>query len=1053
MRTKVKNIYLIASLITVVFFCILACDNGSAPESASSKTSGLVKVCLNINDESNGLFQKSITVDGGEWANLSYKYKAKPQWNSPNIQGAVDWTDLDYFEGMSLGFFSPGQWVFSVQVFNGNKLVYEGNSEVVTIVSSEVEVTVPVFKLSGTGILDIAITAPSIAANDVLTVSWGDGLGETTTADKSVNGGITTFTLNRSFSVGSYTFTLTHSNVERGTSITIELHQNELVRIQGQLENGKWQISSVTMPVRNITVERYNWNDIQHPWDAAPSPKYCGTVDIDIDSAVEGDMVSFSANPATGSSVHSASAWIGNEEISLNHKINNHLYSFIMPDGDVTIRVQFDEVEPVEVDTMLFKAFVQALYVENNGYVQFFGKASGSPGTGVRTITLGDVQLWYDSSAHKICWYSYADVVKLSAGSLIDLFKDCVTYKSINMDGIITTAITNMSGMFQGCTNLISLDLGSFDASSATDISYMFQGCSILPSITLNSFTTNTDNNAEVNMAGLFKDCSQLTTIKDSNNNLATLGFNTSRATSLAGLFQGCSSLAILNLGSLDARKATDISNMFNGCTSLGTLSVTAFRTNTTNDVNMAGVFKDCSQLIAIKNNNNLLYDLGFNTSKATSLASLFQGCSKLGKLNLGSLDASNATDLSNMFQGCTNLATLSVTAFRTNTSNDVNMAGLFKGCSKLTTIKDNNNDLATLGFNTSKATSLASLFQGCSKLAILNLGSLDASNATDLSNMFQGCTKLATLDFTTFITNTTVNAKVNMAGLFWGCENLYNNNGTLTLTNAFNTSEVTNMSHMFCGCYKLKTIDFGQNFNTSNVENMAYMFSSAKYEKEPPLPMNFTSLNVSGFDTAKVTDMSHMFYMCYLLTSLNVSGFDTSNVTDMSSMFACYNWNGATYPGHLTTLDLSGWDFTNVTSTAKMFDRCEELVNLSFPSETNFASLTTMNYMFSQCRSLTTGKLGAIISTWKFSAQPNYMTTIYGNNGLFGPFSTSTSARNFIIRPTMLADGDYANFGIRQRYSTADEGAPYLYVGGPGDAKTHTENCCLTIKQGSYQE
>ena len=966
MRTKVKNIYLIASLITVVFFCILACDNGSAPESSSSKTSGLVKVCLNINDESNGLFQKSITVDGGEWANLSYKYKAKPQWNSPNIQGAVDWTDLDYFEGMSLGFFSPGQWVFSVRVLNGNKIVYEGDSEVVTIIASEVEVTVPVFKLSGTGILDIAITAPSIAANDVLTVSWGDDPNDSAAAVKSANGGITTFTFNRSFPVGSYTFTLTHSNVERGTSITIELHQNELVRVQGQLENGKWQISSVTMPVRNITVERYNWNDVQHPWDAAPSPKYCGTVDIDIDSAVEGDMVSFSANPAKGSSVLSASAWIGNEEIGLNHEINHHLYSFIMPDGDVTIRVKFDEVEPEEVDTMLFKAFVQALYVENNGNVQFFGKASGSPGTGVRTITLGDVQLWYDSSAHKICWYSYSDVVKLSAGSLIDLFKDCVTYKSINMDGIITTAITNMSGMFQGCTDLISLDLGSFDASSATDISYMFQGCSILPSITLNSFTTNTDNNAEVNMAGLFKDCSQLTTIKDSNNNLATLGFNTSRATSLAGLFQGCSSLAKLNLGSLDARKATDISNMFNGCTSLVTLSVTEFRTNTSNDVNMAGVFKDCSQLIAIKNNNNLLYDLGFNTSKATSLASLFQGCSKLGKLNLGSLDASNATDLSNMFQGCTNLATL---------------------------------------------------------------------------------------DFTTFITNTTVNAKVNMAGLFWGCENLYNNNGTLTLTNAFNTSEVTNMSHMFCGCYKLKTIDFGQNFDTSNVENMAYMFSSAKYEKEPPLPMSFTSLTVSGFNTAKVTDMSHMFYMCYLLTSLDVSGFNTSNVTDMSSMFACYNWNGATYPGHLTALDLSGWDFTNVTSTAKMFDRCEELVNLSFPSETNFASLTTMNYMFSQCRSLSTTKLGAIISTWKFSAQPNYMTTIYGNNGLFGPFSTSTSARNFIIRPTMLADGDYANFGVRQRYSTADEGAPYLDVGGPGDAKTHTENCCLTIKQGSYQE
>ena len=40
----------------------------------------------------------------------------------------------------------------------------------------------------------------------------------------------------------------------------------------------------------------------------------------------------------------------------------------------------------------------------------------------------------------------------------------------------------------------------------------------------------------------------------------------------------------------------------------------------------------------------------------------------------------------------------------------------------------------------------------------------------------------------------------------------------------------------------------------------------------------NLTSLDVSNFDTSKVTDMGGMFYSCSNLTSLDVSNFDTSN-------------------------------------------------------------------------------------------------------------------------------------------------------------------------------
>ena len=47
------------------------------------------------------------------------------------------------------------------------------------------------------------------------------------------------------------------------------------------------------------------------------------------------------------------------------------------------------------------------------------------------------------------------------------------------------------------------------------------------------------------------------------------------------------------------------------------------------------------------------------------------------------------------------------------------------------------------------------------------------------------------------------------------------------------------------------------------------------------------SSLNISNFDTSKVTDMSFMFSDCKELNSLNLSNFDTSNVINMKNMFS----------------------------------------------------------------------------------------------------------------------------------------------------------------------
>ena len=72
---------------------------------------------------------------------------------------------------------------------------------------------------------------------------------------------------------------------------------------------------------------------------------------------------------------------------------------------------------------------------------------------------------------------------------------------------------------------------------------------------------------------------------------------------------------------------------------------------------------------------------------------------------------------------------------------------------------------------------------------------------------------------------------------------------------------------------------------DTSNVKTMAGMFQIYN--------SSLTSLDVSNWDTSNVTDMSYMFCYCRALTSLDVSKWNTSNVTTMRHMFMnCSNLN-----------------------------------------------------------------------------------------------------------------------------------------------------------------
>lgn len=159
-------------------------------------------------------------------------------------------------------------------------------------------------------------------------------------------------------------------------------------------------------------------------------------------------------------------------------------------------------------------------------------------------------------------------------------------------------------------------------------------------------------------------------------------------------------------------------------------------------------------------------------------------------------------------------------------------------------------------------------LYIGASKGVIAN------ENSDDLFYSFSNLKQI------NFNENFDTSNTTTMVRMFGG-----GNNITVLDLSDFDTSKVTNMTSMFSiwdidksdyANASITEIIFGDKFITSNVTEMAGMFTGQ------PLK----SLDLSNFDTSKVTNMYHMFNKCEQLTELNLCSFDTQNVTDMQEMF-----------------------------------------------------------------------------------------------------------------------------------------------------------------------
>ena len=160
-----------------------------------------------------------------------------------------------------------------------------------------------------------------------------------------------------------------------------------------------------------------------------------------------------------------------------------------------------------------------------------------------------------------------------------------------------------------------------------------------------------------------------------------------------------------------------------------------------------------------------------------------------------------------------------------------------------------------------------------------------------------------------------------------------------------FDTSKITNMNSMFQGCTSLHSINLS-NIDTSSVENMANMFNECSF---------LISLDLSSFNTSKVQSFNGMFSSCSCLISLDLSSFDPSNALSMNFMFKdCTSLKSlnltnfqATKGPYITQLFFGCWnlEFINFENAYLDFSRGENI----YGSNTDKLKVCSRNFNFTQ--------------------------------------------------------------------------------------------------------
>ena len=258
-------------------------------------------------------------------------------------------------------------------------------------------------------------------------------------------------------------------------------------------------------------------------------------------------------------------------------------------------------------------------------------------------------------------------------------------------------------------------------------------------------------------------------------------------------------------------------------------------------DFNRTDYFKNVTAI-----NNAELFD----TTNATTFHRLFEICEKLTTVNVSNWNTENVTDMSRMFISAEKLTAVDVSNWKTG--NVTSIANMFQLCLSL-------EELDVSKWDTSACENMRSTFTACLSLETLDLSNWDVSNVNTMAQMFLSTTSYGNMTITSIgdVSGWDTGNVENMQGMFQYCSSLEE----LDLSN-WNVGKVTIMQSMFTGCSSLTSIGDTGSWNTSLCENMAGMFNGCT---------SLETLDLSGFDTSKVTTMQDMFANCSKLEEITL--------------------------------------------------------------------------------------------------------------------------------------------------------------------------------------
>ena len=138
------------------------------------------------------------------------------------------------------------------------------------------------------------------------------------------------------------------------------------------------------------------------------------------------------------------------------------------------------------------------------------------------------------------------------------------------------------------------------------------------------------------------------------------------------------------------------------------------------------------------------------------------------------------------------------------------------------------------------------------------------------------------------------------------------------------------NSSYLFAYFENLNSIDLSL-FDTSKVSNMTSMFEGIR---------NTNTINISSFSSENLTTTTNMFKNCQNLNNIIFgSSFTTKKVTDMSYMFSGSQ--------NINSLDLSNFSSDSLTNVEGMFSGCQNLRSVKIGSNFTLNNVTSLYRMF----------------------------------------------------------------------------------------------------------